>query len=61
MTDWGHLTDMAAQMLAVSVIVEWYNLNYAELDRATRMLVELVSQSEPLELVESVTGRRTAN
>ena len=40
---------MAAQLLTASVVVEWYNLNYAELDRAVRMLAELASQSNALQ------------
>ena len=39
---------MAPQMVTASVIVEWHNMNHAELDRATRMLAELTSQATSL-------------
>ncbi len=39
---------VARQMMTASVIVEWYNMTHAELDRATRMLAELTSQAASL-------------
>lgn len=39
---------MVKASFAVSVVIEWYNVTHAELDRATRMLAALTSQAVSL-------------
>lgn len=41
-------TEMARRLVTASVIVEWYNMAHADLDRATRMLAELRAQAASL-------------
>ena len=48
---------VARHEVTASVIVEWYNMTHAELDRATRMLAALTSQAASLYSSESAPVR----